>query len=165
MAADAGWPIVFLVDAQQLTDTSPALPIVWTFSFVQGLGVIVGLLAIVGLVAYVDARQRKRSVATLLLGRMGLSARRHWHSLALELAVVAGVAVVGGAALGWIAVEAVNGHLDPIPDRLPAPLLRFPWPAVAGVLVAAVATVLIGSALAQRAARDVNLGEALREDV
>ncbi len=164
-AADAGRSIVFLVDAKQLTDTSPALPIVWTFSFVQGLGVMVGLLAVVGLVAYVDARQRQRSVATSLLGRMGLPAGRQWRSLALELAVLAAVAVLLGTVLGWVAVGAVNSHLDPIPDRLPAPLLRFPWPAVAGVVGAAVATVLAGSGLAQLAARRVNLGEALREDV
>ena len=165
VAAAIGWPIVFLVDAAQITDTSPALPVVWTFSFVQALGVVVGLLAIVGLVAYVDARQRKRSVATALLLRMGLSARRQWRSLATELAVLAGIAVVLGAGLGWAAVGAVNRHLDPIPTQLPAPLLRFPVPAVAGVLAVAVVTVLVGSSLALRAARDVDLGEALREDV
>jgi putative ABC transport system permease protein len=165
VADGLGWPIVYLVDAAQITDTSPALPVVWTFSFVQALGVMVGLLAIVGLVAYVDARQRQRSVATALLARMGLSARRHWRSLATELALLAGIAVVLGAALGWVAVDAVHHHLDPIPGQLPAPLLRFPFPAVAGVVAVAVATVLVGSWLAQRAARRVDLGEALREDI
>jgi len=164
-AADAGRPIVYLVDAQQITDSSPALPIVWTFSFVQALGVMVGLLAIVALVAYLDARQRARSVATALLARMGLSARRHWRSLVAELAVLAGVAVVLGAGLGWIAVRAVHHHLDPIPDRLPEPLLRFPYPAILSVVVVAVVTVVVGSVLAQRAASGINLGEALREDV
>ncbi|HEY1282207.1 MAG TPA: FtsX-like permease family protein, partial [Acidimicrobiales bacterium] len=165
VAATDNRPIVYLVTSEQITDSSPALPIVWTFSFVQALGVLVGVLAIVALVAYVDGRQRARSVATALLARMGLSARRHWRSLVAELASLAVVAVVLGAVFGWIAVTAVHAHLDPIPDRFPAPLLRFPLVAVVGVAALAAVTVLAGSALAQRAAADVNLGEALREDV
>jgi putative ABC transport system permease protein len=165
VAATDNRPIVYLVTSEQITDSSPALPIVWTFSFVQALGVMVGVLAIVALVAYVDGRQRARSVATALLARMGLSARRHWRSLVAELASLAVVAVVLGAVFGWIAVTAVHAHLDPIPDRFPSPLLRFPVVAVVGVAALAAATVLAGSTLAQRAAADVNLGEALREDV
>ena len=165
VAAAANRPIVYLVTSDQITDSSPALPVVWTFSFVQALGVMVGVLAIVALVAYIDARQRARSVATALLARMGLSPRRHWRSLVAELAVLAVVSVVLGAVLGWVAVGAVHAHLDPIPDQVPAPLLRFPVVAVVGVVVVAVATVVAGSALAQRAAADVDLGEALREDV
>ena len=165
VADQLGWPIAYLVTADQITDTSPALPVVCTFSFVQALGVVVGLLAIVGLVAYVDARQRRRSVADALLARMGLSTRRQWRSLAAELTVLAAIAVTLGAALGWVAVAAVHRHLDPIPAQLPTPLLRFPGSAVAGAVIVAVATVVVGSYLAQRAAARVDLGEALREDV
>lgn len=148
----AGGHVSVVVSSASVLDLTQFLAVSWSFAFLQALGVLIGLIAVAGMLLYLETRQRSRLSAYAMARRMGLTRRDHLGSLVLEL----GVTLVGGAVvglvLGWLAAFLVFGHLDPLPDLPPGPLLAIPLVTVLTAVVAVVVTVLLGAGWAQRSA-------------
>lgn len=110
-----------------------------------------------------EARQRTRALALALASRMGLTGRRHFAALLLELAPMILAGGVAGAGLGACAAASVYRNLDPDPSVAPHPLFRRP-PAVllltAGALLV---TVLAAAGFARVRAASTPTAGLLRE--
>jgi putative ABC transport system permease protein len=148
--------------ADTVMRTPAFLAVSWTFSLLQALGTLAGLVALIGLVLYVQARQRGRLVAYALARRMGLTRGAHLRSVALELAAMLLFSFALGTLLALVTASLVYRRLDPMPEIPPALHLRLPAAvlglALAGVSVAALA----GALLVQRAADRANVAEVMR---
>ncbi len=116
----------FALDANTVLDSSVFLPISWTFEYLQAVGVLAALVGIAGLVLALEARQRTRALALALASRMGLTGRRHFAALLLELAPMILAGGVAGAGLGAGAAASIYRNLDPDPSVAPHPLFRLP---------------------------------------
>jgi putative ABC transport system permease protein len=138
------------------------LTVSWTFSLLQALGILAGLVALIGLVLYVQARQRGRLVAYALARRMGLTRGAHLRSVALELAAMLLFSFALGTILAVITSSLVYRRLDPMPGIPPALDLRLPA-AVLGLTLAGVGlAALAGALLVQRGADRANVAEVMR---
>jgi hypothetical protein len=89
--------------------------------------------------------------------------RRHWWSLVLETAGLAGVMVALGVSLALFSARIISPYVDPLPTLLPDPLSVVPWPAVVAVLLLSAVVVLGGTAVAQTAGARVDVAEVLRD--
>jgi putative ABC transport system permease protein len=142
--------------------TPAFLTVSWTFSMLQALGILAGLVALIGLVLYVQARQRGRLVAYALARRMGLTRGAHLRSVALELAAMLLFSFALGTVLAVVTSSLVYRRLDPMPDIPPALQLRLPA-AVLGLTLAGVGlAALAGALLVQRGADRANVAEVMR---
>jgi putative ABC transport system permease protein len=142
--------------------TPAFLAVSWTFSMLQALGILAGLVALIGLVLYVQARQRGRLVAYALARRMGLTRGAHLGSVALELAAMLLFSFALGTVLAVVTSSLVYRRLDPMPDIPPALQLRLPG-AVLGLTLAGVGlAALAGALLVQRGADRANVAEVMR---
>jgi putative ABC transport system permease protein len=118
------------------------------------LGAMVGLAAALVLVMYADRRARTGQAADVLLARMGLGRRGVLRSRAGELALVAGLGLLGGVLGGALLMPFGARLLDPGAGQAPAFALRpGPWALVAMVLVAGLALLLAVGMLVLRARR------------
>ncbi len=135
-----------------------------TFSFLEALGLVAGLVAVVGLVVYLQARQRSRAVAFGLARRMGLGRGQHVRALLGEIGVSLVTAFVLALALSLGAAQLVLTRVEPLASLSPVPLFE-PSPALIVVGLAGLAGIaLAGALLADRAAARANLAEVLRDD-
>jgi putative ABC transport system permease protein len=142
--------------------TPAFLTVSWTFSMLQALGVLAGLVALIGLVLYVQARQRGRLVAYALARRMGLTRGAHLRSVALELAAMLLFSFALGTMLAVVTSWLVYRRLDPMPELPPALHLRLPG-ALLGLTLAGVGVAaLAGALLVQRGADRANVAEVMR---
>jgi putative ABC transport system permease protein len=138
--------------ADQVLDITSFLSISWTFGFLQSFGVLTGLITIGGLLLYLEARQRARKVAYVLIRRMGLSRAAYRRSVLAEV----GVTLLGGCLLGMVlslvAARLVYPRLDALPEVSPAPLLRTPVAALVATGVAGLLAAPLAAWTAQRSA-------------
>ena len=132
------------------------------FSYMRLVALASGVLVFLGLLLYLQARQRSQAVASSLAARMGLRRRTEILSLAIELGAITLVAAVVGGVVAVAAASPVVGHIDPLPDYLPGPILTVPLAAIAGSAVALVAIALAAGAFTSWASRRTNMAEALR---
>lgn len=148
--------------ADQVLDVTSFLSISWTFGFLQSFGVLTGLITVGGLLLYLEARQRARKVAYVLVRRMGLSRAAHRRSVLVEV----GVTLVGGCLLGMalslLAARLVYPRLDALPDVSPSPLLRTPVAALLATGAAALLAAWLAAWTAQRSADRTNAAEVMR---
>jgi putative ABC transport system permease protein len=158
----AGIPTASAVTAERLTRTPAFLAVSWTFSFLEALGLVAGLVVLVGLVLYLQSRQESRDVAYALARRMGLSAGSHRRSVAMELAGMLLGAFVVGAGLAAAATRLIYRKLDLLPGQPPAPLYRIPASALGGIALALALVAVVGAAAVQRRADRANVGEVMR---
>ncbi len=135
----------------------------WSFDFVRALGVFVGLLAIAALILHLAARQRQQALGYAFLRRMGISRRRHWWALVLEVGGLMAIVVSLGTGLALLCVRLVTSNVDPLPVLPPDPLMVVPWPALAAVGTLGVVVTLLGSAVAQVIGARVDVAEVLRD--
>ena len=135
----------------------------WSFDFVRALGVFVGLLAFAALMLHLAARQRQQALGYAFLRRMGVSRRRHWWALILEVGGLMAIVVSLGAGLALACVRMVSPNVDPLPIRPPDPLMVVPWSALVAVGVMGVVVTLLGSAVAQAFGARVDVAEVLRD--
>jgi len=142
--------------------TPAFLAVSWTFSMLQALGVLAGLVALVGLVLYVQARQRGRLVAYALTRRMGLSRGAHLRSVAIELAAMLLFSFALGVTLALAASSLVYRRLDPMPEIPPGLHLRLPGAMLGLTLLGAAVAALAGALLVQRGADRANVAEVMR---
>jgi putative ABC transport system permease protein len=160
-ASAAGVESYLTITADEVSDIPFIKAAIDTFLVLDVLGVVALILVLVVAIVYLQARQRSRIVSMALSERMGLQAGTMRRSLTLELAILLFGGLVVGAATGLIGATIVIPYLDPLPTIPPGPIAFVPW----GVVVFAAAglgiVALIGGWLANRAARDVLLGEVL----
>ncbi len=147
-----------------MLDQTTFAAIAWTFDYLQALGVLSGAVIVGGLLLFVSTRARSRALAYVLSRRMGLRRVTHLLSLALELAVMIGPGFVLGGAVGWVAVELAQPHLNPLPYLSPAPLLEVPYATVAAASLAAFVVWASISGWAQHVADRSRASELLRAD-
>ena len=158
----AGSSVVALRSVDEVRDTPAFQSLAWTFGFLQALGIAAGLIAVVGLVLYLQTRQRAREISYALARRMGLSPGAHRRSIAIELGGMLLTAFAVGLGLAVAAAALVYRRFDPLPSLPPGPVLRGPWPVLAGAAVAIVLAAWIGSRLVQRRADHANMAEVMR---
>ncbi|HJX43571.1 MAG TPA: hypothetical protein VJ352_07825, partial [Geodermatophilus sp.] len=109
------------------------------------------------------AQQRRRTVAALLLTRMGMARRSSDAAAGLEIGLLAAGAALVAVAVALPASALVLRLLDPVPGLRPDVLFRVPWGSLATVL-AGVVLVPVGSALlVGRSARRTNGGQVMRD--
>jgi putative ABC transport system permease protein len=142
--------------------TPAFLAVSWTFSMLQALGALAGLVALIGLVLYVQARQRGRLVAYALARRMGLSRGAHLRSVALELAAMLLFGFALGVTLALVTSSLVYRRLDPMPEIPPGLHLRLPGAVLGLTLVGTAVAALAGALLVQRGADRANIAEVMR---
>ena len=133
-----------------------------TFGYMRTIAIASGLLVLVGLLLYLQARQRSQAIASALAGRMGLRRRTEILSLALELGAIASFAAFVGGTVAISAASPIVGHIDPLPENPPVPVLIVP---VGAIVVSAVALVVLtglAAALTSWLASRTDISEALR---
>jgi putative ABC transport system permease protein len=158
----SGLSVRYEVSLAEVSRAPDLLAVIWTYGFLQALGVLTGLIAIGGLLLYLETRQRGRQLAYVMSRRMGLTERQHWLSLLAEISATFSVALTGGVALSGLAAWLLHPHLDPVRGLPPSPLFDLP-PALLVATTAAVAGVCIAAAtLAQASADRVRPADLLR---
>ncbi len=158
----AGYRVEDAITSDEVGNSSALQSISWTFGLLRLLGILSGALAVVGMVLYLSARQRARTLAYALAGRMGLTRRAHLSALLIELAAMLTVAFAMGVLLGGVAVRLVYERLDLLPGVPPSPLLRAPS---TELLLTSVLLAVAGAAGAwwvQRIADRANYAEVMR---
>ena len=135
----------------------------WSLSYLRGVSLAAGVLALIGIAMHALAQQRRRTVAALLLERMGMRRRSADAATALEIGVLTGAAAMVAVLVALPASALVLDLLDPVPTLLPDPLFAVPWGSLAVVAAGVLAVTVGGALLVGRAARRTVAGEVLRE--
>lgn len=164
LLAAAHIPVLFTTTVPQVTSETGFLAVRWSFAFLSGLGVLVGLLALAGLALHLEARERSQALAYALGARMGLGRRAHLLSLGHELAGLLFAGFCMGAALAVAAVVLVHSRLDPDTDLPPSLALVVPVATLAGCAAAAAVAVALGSLWGQRVVERRPPSELIRHD-
>jgi hypothetical protein len=135
----------------------------WSLAYLRSIALAAGVLGLLGVAFHALAQQRRRTVAALLLSRMGMSRGAANRSAALEIGLLAVLGAVVAVATALPASALVVRLFDPDPALLPAPLFTVPWSSIAAVLAGAVVVTVAGGLLVARAARRAPAGEVLRD--
>ncbi|HEX7148905.1 MAG TPA: hypothetical protein VF512_15460, partial [Actinomycetota bacterium] len=160
--AQAQVPVRFVVTVAQVSQAPNLVAIVWTFDFLQTLGLLAGAMAVGGLLLYFHARQQRSQLAYLFARRMGLSRASHLRSLLLESSFSLGLGYLLGLLLSISGVLLIYQVLDTQPSVPPRPLYVSPTTPAVGVAVAVAAVSLLVAAVAQRTADHARPAELLR---
>jgi len=135
----------------------------WSLDYLRAVALAAGALGLVGLAMHAMAQQRRRTVAALLLARMGMSRRSSDAAAGVEIGLLAGLAALVAVAVALPASALVLRVLDPVPTLRPDALFEVPWGSLATVL-AGVVLVTAGSAvLVGRSARRATGGQVMRD--
>ncbi len=151
-----------IVTAEELAKRPSVTAFTRTFSFLQALGLVAGLLGLVGLLVYMQARARARSLSYGFAHRMGLSARSHRRALLLELGLSLSVSFVLAVSLAALAARLVLTRVEPLASISPVPLVKLPGVVYLGLAVVLALVAVIGAVAAHRSAARANLAEVLR---
>jgi hypothetical protein len=135
----------------------------WSLGYLRAVSLAAGALGALGLVLHALAQQRRRTVAALLLGRMGLSRRAGDAAAGLEIALLTGVGALVAVGVALPASALVLRLLDPVPDLPPEALFAVPWGSLAAVAAGVVALTAVGAVLVGRPSGRTEPGEVLRE--
>ncbi len=151
-----------IVTAEELAKRPSVTAFTRTFSFLQALGLVAGLLGLVGLVVYMQARARARALSYGFAHRMGLSGRSHRRALLLELGLALSVSFVLAVSLAALAARLVLTRVEPLASISPVPLVKLPGLVFVGVGVVLALVAIVGAVAAHRSAARANLAEVLR---
>jgi putative ABC transport system permease protein len=133
-----------------------------TFRFMRLIAVGAGVLAILGLLLYLQARQRSQVIASALARRMGFGRLAEWVSLCLELGAILAFAGLVGGGVAVAAARPIVGHIDPLPNDPPSPIVAIPTGEILTAAGALVVLALAAGALTSWFANRADVGEALR---
>jgi hypothetical protein len=149
--------------ADEFADRPELTAQTWALSYLRALALAAAILGLVGMAMHALAEQRRRTVAALLLSRMGLRRRSADSSAGLEIGLLAALAGVLAVAVALPVSMLVLRLLDPVPTLQPAPLFAVPWASI-GVVAAGVVLVTAGAAvLVGRSARRATGGQVMRD--
>lgn len=148
-------------------DAFPARPEVraqaWSLAYLRAVALAAGLLGLLGVAMHALAQQRRRTVAALLLTRMGLSRRSARVATVLETGLLTGLGAVVAAAVALPVSALVVRLLDPAPTLLPGALSAVPWSSVAAVVVGLLVVPAGAALLVGRSTGRASAGEVLRD--
>jgi putative ABC transport system permease protein len=134
----------------------------WAFGYLRAIALAAGLLGLTGVAMHALAQQRRRTVAALLLRRMGMRRRALDAATALETGVLTGLGALVAVAVALPASALLLPLLDPVPALSPAPVLAVPWGSLAAVVTGVLAVTAVTAVLVGRAARADDPGTVLR---
>lgn len=164
--AVAGFPAVARDEQVQTAaefQNRPALRAqTWALAYLRAVSVAAGALGLVGLGLHAASQQRRRTVATVLLTRMGLSPSSSRWSATIELALLGGLAALLGAAFTLPAARLLLVRLDPVPGLPPGPLFAVPGLSLVAMALAVAVAAVAGAAVVDRLARRTPGGEVMR---
>jgi hypothetical protein len=135
----------------------------WSLSYLSAVALAAGVLGLVGLAMQAMAQQRRRTVAGLLLSRMGMSRTASDSANGLEIGLLAGLGALVAVAVALPASALVLHLLDPVPTLPPDPLFEIPWTSIAAVVAGVVLVTVVGAALVGRSARRATGGQVMRD--
>jgi putative ABC transport system permease protein len=150
------------LSAEDVKDIPFIAAAIHTFAMLNLVGLAAALLVIGVLVVYLQARQRSRTVSSVLSSRMGMRERQETTALVLELAAMLLVAFALGGSFGIWGAALVIPLLDPLQTIPPAPLFAGPIMAVAWTFVGLIVVAAVGGRFVRWRAERVDLGELLR---
>ena len=157
----------FDIDGVRTADDFAAQPDVRaqavSLDYLRAVALGAGLLGLLGVALHALAQQRRRTVAAMLLARMGLSRGAADRSAALETGLLALLGALVAVAVALPTSAFVVRLLDPAPNLLPGPIFTVPSSSIVGVLAGAAVVTLVVGLLVARAARRSSPGEVLRD--
>jgi putative ABC transport system permease protein len=122
-----------------------------------------GVLGLVGVAMHALAQQRRRTVAALLLSRMGMSRRASDTAAGLEIGLLTGLAALVAVAVALPASALVLRLLDPVPTLRPDAVFATPWTSIGAVAAGVVLVTAGGAVLVGRTARRTTGGQVMRD--
>jgi putative ABC transport system permease protein len=134
----------------------------WSFGYLRAIALAAGVLGLTGVAMHALAQQRRRTVAALVLHRMGM---RRWAldaATALETGLLTGLGALVAVAVAVPASALLLPLLDPVPALSPAPVFTVPWSSVAAVLAGVLLVTAATALLVGRAARADDPGTVMR---
>lgn len=135
----------------------------WALSYLRAIALAAAVLGLVGMAMHALAQQRKRTVAALLLSRMGLRRRSADASSGLEIGLLAGLAGVVAVVVALPVSALVMRLLDPVPTLQPAALFAIPWASIAVVAAGVVVVTAAAAVIVGRSARRATGGQVMRD--
>jgi hypothetical protein len=135
----------------------------WALSYLRAVALAAGVLGLVGVAMHALAQQRRRTVATLLLTRMGMSRRASDTAAGLEIGLLTGTAAAAAVAVALPAAALVLHLLDPVPSLRPDAVFAVPWSSLAAVAAGVVLVTGAGALLVGRTARRATGGQVMRD--
>jgi putative ABC transport system permease protein len=135
----------------------------WSLDYLRAVALAAGVLGLVGLAMQAVAQQRRRTVAALLVRRMGMSRRAADASSGLEIGLLAAVAAVVAVAVALPSSALVLRLLDPVPTLQPEALFDVPWASIAAVAGGVLLVTLVAALLVGRTARRSTGGQVMRD--
>jgi putative ABC transport system permease protein len=135
----------------------------WALAYLRSVALAAGVLGLVGVAMQALAHQRRRTVAGLLLRRMGMRRGAADAAAGLEIGLLAGLGALVAVLVALPASALVLGLLDPVPRLPPDPFFTIPWSSIAAVVGGVVVVTLAGAALVGRAARRATGGQVMRD--
>ncbi len=150
------------LSAERVKDIPFIAAAIHTFAMLNLVGLAAALLVIGVLVVYLQARQRSRTVSSVLSSRMGMRRGEGTTALVLEVSAMLLVAFALGASFGIWGAALVVPLLDPLQTIPPDPLFSGPILVVAWTFVGLIVVAAVGAWFVQWRAQRVDLGELLR---
>jgi putative ABC transport system permease protein len=135
----------------------------WSLAYLRAIALAAGVLGLVGVAMHALAQQRRRTVAGLLLRRMGMTRRSADGAAGLEIGLLTGLGAVVAVLVALPASALVLRLLDPVPTLQPDPLFTVPWGSLAVVVAGVVVVTGVGAALVGRSARRATGGQVMRD--
>jgi putative ABC transport system permease protein len=135
----------------------------WSLGYLRAVALAGGFLGLVGVAMHALSQQRRRTVAALLLGRMGMSTRSADAATAIEIGLLTGLAAVVAVAVALPSSALILRLLDPVPQLRPDPLFAVPWGSLGAVAAGVLVVTLGGAALVGRASRRATGGQVMRD--
>ncbi|MCF6744197.1 hypothetical protein E9529_07895 [Blastococcus sp. KM273128] len=135
----------------------------WSLAYLRAVALAAGVLGLVGLAMHAVAQQRRRTVAALLLRRMGLDRRASDAASGAEIGLLAGLAALVAVLVALPASALVLRVLDPLPALQPGAVFAVPRAALAVVAGGVVLVTAVGSWLVGRTARRATGGQVMRD--
>jgi hypothetical protein len=153
---------VYLTAVAEFSRSPEVLNITRTYGFLRLVALAIVALSLLALMLYLSGRERSQRVTAAFLRRMGVSPLKQAASVALESSFLVAVATVIGFAAALVTAGAIVGHVDPLAQYSPAPVVDVPWRLLIalGIVVIVVAGV-VGAALTLLVRRS-GVGEDLR---
>ena len=135
----------------------------WALSYLRAIALAAAVLGLVGMAMHALAQQRRRTVAALLLSRMGLRRRSADASSGLEIGLLAGLAGVVAVVVALPVSALVMRLMDPVPTLQPAALFAIPWASIAVVAAGVVVVTAAAALIVGRSARRATGGQVMRD--
>ena len=135
----------------------------WALSYLRAIALAAAVLGLVGMAMHALAQQRRRTVAALLLSRMGLRRRSADASSGLEIGLLAGLAGVVAVVVALPVSALVMRLLDPVPTLQPAALFAIPWASIVVVAAGVAVVTLAAAVIVGRSARRATGGQVMRD--